>query len=72
MTKKEGKPVALPCVCYKCAVYKELKTIRDPLCLSMEEKNCEGRDCDRCDFVCEGYNEKESDRFGGLKHFANL
>lgn len=64
--------MALPCVCYKCAVYKESRTIRDPLCLSVEENNCEGRDCDRCDFVCEGFTEGEGERPGGLEHFADL
>lgn len=59
---KEGEPVALPCICIKCSVYKEQKTMRDPLCLAMEEKNCQDRECDSCDFVCEGFTEKEIDR----------
>ncbi|MFZ5645309.1 MAG: hypothetical protein ACOY46_17190 [Bacillota bacterium] len=50
--------MALPCFCYKCIKYKELKSIKDPHCLSMEERNCEGRDCDCCDFSCQGFTDK--------------
>ena len=63
--------MALPCFCIRCAIYKELKTLRDPLCLAVEEKNCQGRDCDNCDFICEGFTDKEGDRSRTLLFFKD-
>ncbi|MCL6612044.1 MAG: hypothetical protein K6T66_10955 [Peptococcaceae bacterium] len=49
--------MVLPCVCFKCARYLSLESLKDPECLSVEEKNCEDRDCNNCDFTCERFTE---------------
>lgn len=44
--------MALPCVCYKCARCTTLQALKDEECLAVEEKSCEGGDCENCDFSC--------------------
>jgi hypothetical protein len=50
--------LALPCVCHKCARCISLESLKDPVCLSVEEQNCEDRNCNSCDFTCERFTEK--------------
>ncbi len=50
--------MALPCVCHKCARCITRESLKDPKCLSVEEQNCEDRDCNNCDFTCDRFTDK--------------
>ncbi|MCL6479105.1 MAG: hypothetical protein K6T65_11935 [Peptococcaceae bacterium] len=50
--------MAFPCICYKCARLITLESLKDPECLSIEEKNCYGKSCRDCDFICERFTDK--------------
>ena len=64
--------MALPCVCYKCARYIELITLKDQFCLSVEEENCKNRICDDCDFVCNRFTDSiEGVKKEGISTFFN-
>lgn len=48
--------MSFPCVCFRCARYLTLKSIKDFYCLGIEELDiCEDKGCDECDFVCKQF-----------------
>lgn len=45
--------MALPCFCYRCAIYISQESLTDEECLAVEEKNiCKKNDCDNCSYEC--------------------
>lgn len=65
--------MALPCVCYKCARCMTQESLKDPQCLSVEEENCEQRNCISCDFTCSRFTEKmELKRSSKMQNFIEI